>query len=401
MSKHRKKIASISAFLGTALLIYSCGGGGGGDGGGTPAAGTAGTQSSATATKSIIDALGKADFGMQIGTDPDSAFKPAVRKAGTASSDASKIRQAVAEFKGTLRTRQKISQAAVSKDFDCAPPGTGGEVFDNKNDADDRTNFYSLTASNCIITLFPGATLTLDGSFSMTSTETGFNITLTDFSTKVATSSGSEERLTNGTMIFTGSPVACGTSEVFLSDGSLTLNITGSKKVDDNGDGSLEENDSFAFSDFVMTIVEQFVPTGCIAGPLTITANGAATVTDNIDGDDNYSATYTNFQSILTPDTRTIQGENVSGVTVSLSGSVAITSPCTNGTFTVETPAGNLPFVPEDESCPVSGQILVRSSGATSAVNFTGTGGVEIDDGNDGSTDRTFDDCEKGEVCDS
>ncbi len=176
------------------------------------------------------------------------------------------------------------------------------------------------------------------------------------------------------------------------------MNATGYDKEDKTGDGTFEVNESWAFTDLTMTVTEAHAAApACTPGATTFTLNGGMNSTDNVNGDDSFSATFTTFQMVLTPTTR----NSVAGEALSLSGTIAITSSCASGTFTISTPAGQEPFFPDtsEDDCPIDGRFLVASGGTTTAVIFTSTGGVQIDEGNNGSVDASFADCDAAEVC--
>ncbi|MGB3942111.1 MAG: hypothetical protein WBK96_11525 [Candidatus Manganitrophaceae bacterium] len=223
-------------------------------------------------------------------------------------------------------------------------------------------------------------------------------MTFTDFLDRFTGNSGQvSEGFVNGTIAFSGTDVDCN-GESFLEDGTLTVNVTGYDKEDETGDGTFEINESFTFTDLTMTITEAHtVAPACTPGVATLTLNGGMNSTDNVNGDDSFSATFTTFQMVLTPTTR----NSVVGETLSLSGTIAITSSCANGTFTISTPVGQEPFVPDnsEDDCLTDGRFFVASGGTTTAVIFTSTGGVQIDEGNNGSVDASFADCDAAEVC--
>lgn len=230
----------------------------------------------------------------------------------------------------------------------------------------------------------------------------GFLTTFTDFFFRETELSAgqTEEGSLNGTIDFTGTEVECGEA-LFIENGTLTASLTGFSRVNRDGEGSFEFDESFSMNNFVMTVSEAHAPApACTPGATTLVLNGGMNVTDNIDGDDSFDASFTNFQMILTPATRFIDSVSAAGVTMSLNGNVTITSPCIDGTFAISTPVNALPFFPEDAVCPVEGRILVtQESATTTAVIATSTGGVQIDEGNNGSIEKEFADCEEAEVC--
>lgn len=410
MFKMTKLGRTFGILVSSAFFIYGCGGGGGG-GSNTPSAGTA-TQSSAAASKAITNALGAATTGTSgVSGKPSLKTKPS-----SGSSDPAQIRQALKNFKSSMEARREKSLQAT-QNLTCTGGGTQSiQTEDGGTNTDITDDSFTLTATDCTQS-GSGSTDFTDGSFSLAPTETGFTITFNDFLTRFTeTASGRvEESFVDGTITFSGDDVGCGT-ESFLTSGTITINANGYDKVDETGNGTFEINESWVFNNLAMAVSELFTQntqagqTSCDPGATTLTLNGGMTLTDNVDGDNTFSATFTNFQTVLTPATR----GGVEGETLSVNGTIAISSDCANGTFTLSTPAGEEPFFPDDsdeddedlffpddsdEDCPTNGTILITGGGTTTAVKYTSTGGIQIDEGNNGSVEKEFADCVEAEVC--
>jgi hypothetical protein len=398
-----KKVgATFGMLVSLAFLIHGCGGGGGGGGGGNNA-GTA-TQSAATASKAIVSALGAATTGTNGGIT-----KPSLKaKATLKLSDEAQVRQALREFKASLAARREKTLNAT--DTTNIPCGTGTGVIET-NDNDTPSNFlddtFTETFDNCTTTLGDDTTDTSDdftfiqdGSFSLAATVngetiTGFTMTFENFSVHTETSFGTTESVQNGTMSFSGTEVACG-EDTFLESGSFTMDFTSTTKVDANNDGTFESNQSSVMDNLTMTTAEAHADEpDCTPGATTFTMDGGMSFTDGVNSVNNFAVTFTDFEMVMTP--TTVNG--VDGDLLSVNGTIEITDGCSTGTFTISTPAGEEPFVPADGSCPISGKFLITSGGTTTAVEFTPSGGVNVDEGNNGSVDDSFDDCEGADIC--
>ncbi len=399
------------------VAITACGGDGGDNSGGGGSSSNQGVQSSGAASKAVINALGAAQTagagnhgggGGEGGSSSkgagDHTEKPSFKSAsGSNLSDSARILHALKGLKSSLTYRQqKVFHASETTQLPCNNPGGTGEVTTDDNDTpDDSTDdTFSLTANNCEL-VEGGITTLLNGSLLIEPMEGGgFRVTLNNFLTRETDASGRmEENQTNGTIDFTGEDENCG-ELVFLKNGTLTVSATSSFKLNEDG-GALETDESSTMTNFVINVVEEHAPAdqGCEPGATTLTLNGTSSFTSVLEANDNFTATFNGFQMVLTPATRTIDNVERAGVTMALSGSVAIASECANGTFTVSTPSEDLPFIPDDEECAVQGRILVSDGTNTTAVIATSTGGVQIDNGNNGSVDREFSDCNEAEAC--
>ncbi|MDC4225266.1 MAG: hypothetical protein MPW15_13780 [Candidatus Manganitrophus sp.] len=389
------------------IAITACGGDGDNSGGGGSSS-NQGVQSSGAASKAVIDALEAAQnagAGNHTGGGGDgeggTSGKPSLKgSSGSDVSDPAEIRVALEGFKRSLKQRkQKTLQAPSTENLPCSS-GSGTLTTDDKGTDDSTDDTFSFSAVNCQLAE-SGVTALLNGSFSIEPNEGGFRLTFSNFLFRETDSAGRmDESQTNGTLDFVGEDEGCG-EQVFLKNGTLTANLTNSRKLNENGDQVLELDESSTMTNFVLHVAETHAPVdqGCTPGATTLTLNGTSSFTNALEANDNFTATFNGFQMVLTPATRTIEGVERTGVTMALSGSVAIASECANGTFTVSTPAEDLPFIPDDDECAVQGRILVSDGTNTTAVIATSTGGVQIDNGNNGSVDREFSDCNEAEAC--
>ncbi|MFQ5589137.1 MAG: hypothetical protein ACE5F7_09890, partial [Nitrospiria bacterium] len=135
--------------------------------------------------------------------------------------------------------------------------------------------------------------------------------------------------------------------------------------------------------------------------PVTITMNGTSSFTDHANPSKSTSSTFNNVVITVTPTSKIINTEEVFGHDYSHSGTITVSSPntCLNGAFSLntETPF----FIPNNRSCAILGKQLMTDTvtGQVSAVLATATGGIDVDEGNDGVIEQRFTDCKDAEVC--
>jgi hypothetical protein len=397
----KKNSLTLGILVSLVFLIHGCGGSGGGGGNNNPT-GTA-SKSAAVSSKAIINALGTATTG----TDPSG--KPSLKaNAASNSSDAAQVRQALKAFKASLSARKQKALQAVT-DTGVLPCNGGGTLRAQSNDNNTPNDFtddsFSAVYDNC--TQNSGSqtpndpsddtSLFFDGSLILAPTQNGFAITFDNITFKTTDASGIIESVSDGTMSFSGTEVTCD-GDIFFETGTFTMNFSGTSKMDLDKNGVFEIDGSFSMNNLTMSFAETVGPApDCDSVAESFTLDGDMTATDRVNTENNFSATFDDFVMAFTPTSR----NGIEGDTISMSGTITISSDCANGTFTISTPAGQEPFIPgeEDASCPVSGKFLVTGGGATTAVTFTSTGGVQIDEGNDGSIEQSFPDCESAEVC--
>lgn len=385
-----KKVgATFGMLVSLAFLIHGCGGGGGG--GNNNPSGTA-SQSAAASSKAIISALGAASTGAN-----PSINKPFLKAQAPNTSDQAQVRQALKDFKASLAARKKTRQTVDTIESECTT-GTGSIQMDDNNTPEDFSDdSFTQTFNDCAQS-FEGITLVQDGSMTLTTSNGGDNFTMTfdNFSVQSSDSSATFEFISDGTMSFAGTNVDCG-ENTFLESGVFTMDFTSISRVDLGSDGTFETDDSSVMDNLTMTIAETHGDEpDCNLISSTFTMDGGSSFT-SANAENNFTATFDDFEVTLTPEVR----NGVAGDVISMSGTISVDTDCSSGTFTISTPAGDEPFIPEDGSCPTDGRFVVTSGSTTAAVIFTSTGGVQIDEGNDGSIEQTFDDCEASDVCSS
>lgn len=413
---------TIGMLLSTSLLVYACGGGGGGGASTTPAT----SKASSAATKSLVSTVGAVGAGTGAG-----AAKPAFK--GTASgteNDAYLIRRGIENLKARMQgggNRQKAMMAVTGPTTDCrlngAPSGTEQNLVDDNGTPSDSSDDKFITIyTNCRTNKEPGLDKLKNGrveesfagglfssSFSNSDAARGFE------ESEIDTTSGTDRVIkfesTKGTLAMSGgSLVACGT-EFFAQNAALTMNMTVEEKEDDDATVGFEKHELFTANNFKMTITDNFNPSPvCTLTSEVIVLNGGTSFEDKLNSasDDNYSAAFTDF-TVTTTDRKDATSGAFLGEEIALSGSVTITSPCANGTYTVAT-ATPL-FFPDGAACPVEGRIDISGGGSTSAVLVNGNGSVDFDDNGDGIVDddkdgtiepgegKHFDSCDDSDIC--
>jgi hypothetical protein len=384
-----KKIgATFGMLVSLVFLIHGCGGGGGGGGGGNnnqnaaPAA-----QAAGSASKAVSTALNLATAGMN-GTTPPLTLKPG----GSASvSDAAQVNKALKAFKSAVTNRNKLQTITPGTPIPCS---VSGDILPSTDDNDTPENSLDdktiTTYRECVDS---EGTVT-NGSLTMTLGGNPFSFDYDNYVIRTTFSGAVSETVIDGGLSFGSVDGPCG-----MLSGTMTDNFTVTNKFDQTGDGTFEVNSSFA-TNMTMTLAQVFAEEDCTLESTTLTFNGGTTSTSSVNSQ-NDVVTFTDFTMVLTPETRVIDGVETDGDTLSLNGTIEISSSCTDDTtFTISTPAGEEPFVPEDGSCPVDGRFIITNGNNTVAVIYTSTGGVQIDEGNDGSIDDTFAGCNDAEgIC--
>ena len=131
----------------------------------------------------------------------------------------------------------------------------------------------------------------------------------------------------------------------------------------------------------------------CIPSDISIAldnglSDNGLSLTDNIDSSNSFS---------MTIDSLTIQSTMVTGgQQLSVNGTITMDADCFSGEVTTTTTTDM--FIPDGARCPTDG--VVEVSGAVSGTaTYTSTGGVDIDEGSDGTVDISYDSCEEAEAC--
>lgn len=389
--ERRRRFVSVFVSVVVSLIAVSCGGGGSGG------SGSGGVQSSPVALKSVLTA-----FDVALSSNGSQPAKPSFSKTESSGlSDPEKVLQAFEQFSRSLdTTRTKGLEAVHVLQSNC--PGGGTEVItvDDRDTPEKSDDSVTVTVSQCVETK---GTLTslADGTFFFEPLQNGYRIVYTHFLSRLTDGAlgRTAETSLNGVIKVTGSQVACGDKQV-LESATLSINLTGSGRLDETGDGTFERDDAFSMTNYVIHVSVQFSPApDCIPTATTFTLHGGMSVTDQRNSANDFSATFNGIEMNLARATRTIGGVDQAGSTLRLSGAIQIDSGCTSGTFTLSTPAETPFFFPAGKSCAVDGKILITQGNLTTAVVATDKGGIQIDKGDDGVIDQTFSDCKEADAC--
>ena len=187
----------------------------------------------------------------------------------------------------------------------------------------------------------------------------------------------------------------CG-SRTILTSSDASVSATLSTYVDAEGNGTAEVDEAVAAESLGLHLLQEYDAT-CTDTTMTVTANGELSAVDHVDttGQSDFSATLTGFTITETPATHS----SVSGTEVTMIGTISVTSVCETGTFTIAT---TTPLFEPDSAasdCPTEGEIVVSGGGATVSVIATSTGGVQFDEGGNGSIEEEFADCNEADIC--
>ncbi len=184
----------------------------------------------------------------------------------------------------------------------------------------------------------------------------------------------------------------CGNSTILTkADTNVTAKL--STYLDIDGDGTADVNDAVTATDLGIHLLQEYDTVSCNDTMMTVTANGALGV-DTL-GQSDFSATLTEFTITEAPATH----GDIPGTEVTMNGTVSVTSDCETGTFTIATKTAL--FEPDSSAsgCPTEGEVVVSGGGATVSVIATATGGVQFDEGGDGSIEEEFPDCNDANIC--
>jgi len=244
---------------------------------------------------------------------------------------------------------------------------------------------YTLGASDCSVTGSAGNTVNLNGTIGLVGKEEGdlCFVSVPSATTLTIPSLTIVVEGTGGTVTATFTGVS-GALTLSGSDPDCRYNtaaalLTGSLQLETKGpDGTTLNTTSMSFDDTTVTMVVEQFDDGC--GPVIYRTviNGAIEFTT---GEDSFTGTYTDY---------TLRNDGSSGTSM-LTVSGAVDSACfgTPVQFSTHTPitAG------QGGGCPLGGEVDAAHDGTTDRIRFTSEGGVEIDQGNNGTVDDTFNSC--------
>ena len=142
--------------------------------------------------------------------------------------------------------------------------------------------------------------------------------------------------------------------------------------------------------------VAKFDTAKCDPLDVTVTENGSIALTDHVSGTDaSMVASNLAMHSVVGMNT-----DMQKILTTSLTGTVDVKSPCFTGSLTFTTIEDIVQLMDDGEAdgCPIAGKLALSGS-VVGTVKYTATGGVEIDNGSDGTVDQTFKSCEDANIC--
>jgi hypothetical protein len=249
---------------------------------------------------------------------------------------------------------------------------------------------YTLTAADCSVTGNAGTTVTLNGTIALVGAQSGqvcfiglpntASLTIPSL-TVVSEGAGGTVTATftgvNGSITLSGSDPEC-------TYNTVTAQLSGFMHVETEDPAGTTLNVTNAtFTNTTIAMVAEQFGEKCDPVIYTTTINGAASFTT---GENTFAGTYTNYA---------MRNDRTSGTSM-LTVSGTIDSECfgTPVQFATHTPltAGNA------GGCPLGGEVDVSHDGTTDRIRYTDTGGVEIDKGNNGSVDDSFDSCLKPQL---
>lgn len=373
------------------FLLTACGGDGGDDPGSAP---TPMPQSPRAATASMQNILSGLSLGLRAMNGSD------VRGLSFTRSFKQMRTQNLAGAVAGFHTALMAHRANVISPSIAVPCTTGGTV-----DTTTTAAGLTVTFTNCR-ERFDGngdgvddVEVSTDGSISFSATNMDFAQTLKDFRTRtirIADDHLLEEVLLD--LAVTGTIenfMVCQGAEIPAASTSV-INGTFSEKVDENADAVLEEDSRGDFEDFVIAVVVSNFDSRCMPTDFVTSESGTFSFMDNLEVNNTLTV------SIPSSDPVVITWETVAGgVDVTVNGSYTMSSSCLTGSLTIETiEALFFPISEETElpDCPTSGVIEVTGD-QTATITFTATGGMEIDNGSDGTVDETFESCADADIC--
>lgn len=163
-----------------------------------------------------------------------------------------------------------------------------------------------------------------------------------------------------------------------------TLNLKMVIREDRGEDGIWDTDLEYNISNFVKThsyTLGSQCEINSVKVDYSTQGNGSISITDRVKGD-NFTLRNLSMTATLTLTS--------SSDKESLSGTMTVTSSCYTASLNIQTLEDFI--TPTGGDCPTSGKI--RITGGTNATYiFTSTGGIQIDLGNDGTIDKTYNKC--------
>ena len=379
-------VAAIFSFL-----LTACGGEGGDDNGSAPASMP---SSSGVATASMHNILRGLGLGLRAMNGSD--FRGLSSARSFKQIRTQDLAGAVAGFHTALTARRAT---AISPRL--AAPCAGGGIADTTITATGLT----VTFTDCRERFdsngdgVDDVEVATDGSVSLSATSTDSAQTLSSFRTRRTRIP--DDRLLEE--VFLDLAVAetienftvCQGAEIPAASTSV-INGTFSGKVDENADGVLDEDSRGDFEGFAIAVAVINFDSRCTPTDFSTSESGTLSFMDNVEVNNNLTVSIPSSDPVVVV-WKTVAG----GADVTVNGSYTLSSPCFTGSLTIET-IETLFFPIAEETglpdCFTSGVIRVTGD-QTATITFTATGGMEIDNGSDGTVDGTFESCADSDIC--
>jgi hypothetical protein len=208
-------------------------------------------------------------------------------------------------------------------------------------------------------------------------------------------------RLHDGTLRVTGQRAVtwCGVgARAVAREGTFEETGTDEYYVDGDGDGRPERHVVLTRERFTTTFAFAYgAPEGCAIAEARLVLDGRATRDDQLDDERDASVGY----DALTIEARQATRGGVPGLEVTITGGLVADNRCVEAA--VEIATDEPLFVPATDgrrwACPSGGTLLVTGDAATTAVEFTPSGGVRVDVGDDGTVDAEYESCRELRGC--
>jgi len=387
------KVLALATAVTTGIaLLASCGG--------SDSNNSDATKSARAAAPLAAKALTVASLGSQVQNRSGRLNKTVAAAPAAHAAPASGLNAAVARFQrgsnaSALSARTNTAQALT------ASPCTTGTATTTGN----TTVYENCTYSVGNMMYFEDGTITV-ASVDLADSST-FNF---DAGTTTKPYVFRESILVNGTMsmpVFEMSATAkiTGTntgktcaSEYGTGYANSIMNMNGEFRIKEYSGTAINEDFMLKTSGLSEVVaVAKFDMAKCDPMDVTVTENGLVALTDNVNSVNNMSMSATNLVMHAVASTNTAMQDVL---TTSLTGTVEVASSCFTGSLTFATIEPIVQVLDEGEvdECPIAGK-LAFSGSAVGTIKYTVTGGVEIDNGSDGSVDQSFKSCEDADIC--
>ena len=267
-------------------------------------------------------------------------------------------------------------------------PSGGGQISCNQQFGGLPPTFgpptYDIELSNCGVTSSGDTALTFNGTVMATGQPGDLCVSIPSDVTLNIPNLTVESQSTNGTTTatFTGvsGSVSLGGQDTTCTFSTATFKLVGTMTVVlKDSDGTQIASTEVDFGqDSSITITVMQYDNSCVPTVYDATVQGAISFKSN---GNSFAATFTNYML----DDNATSGDNV----VKVSGGIASDCLGADVQLLTQTDLVIVGAVP----CPHAGAVVVMSADATDLVSYTGTGGVDIDLGNNGDVNQMFGSC--------